>query len=278
MMRGYEKHHVDGSRVYRFVRIERLMHWINAVSFFALAATGAILLLRGAFGFSVDSIATIHRWHVYVGAVYFFGPALIFLIGDWRAGVRWTANAFRWTLSEFVWLMGRARKFLPRLREPVVGRFNAGQRLNLLGQIVGKWALAITGYAMHVETGQLLMYNIHVAVFVILLVLVGGHIYMGLVNRSTRHSLNAMLSGFVDVKWLEHHHPAWLENLPRLEQPPAVNTPTPAVSRSLSKPHEAAVRVEADRSKEKAEKQEAKSTTEHARPEPRPEKKKESGK
>ncbi len=235
-MRGYEQHHVDGSRAYRFVRIERLMHWVNAVSFFALATTGAILLLRGAFGFSNDLIATIHLWHVYVGAVYFFGPALIFLIGDWRAGVRWTANAFRWTLSEFVWLMGPARRFLPRLGEPVVGRFNAGQRLNLLGQIVGKWALAITGYSMHFEPGQLLMYNIHVAVFVILLVLVSGHIYMGLINRSTRHSLNAMLSGFVDVKWLEHHHPTWLKILPRLERQAIAKSPAPAVAHSDRKP------------------------------------------
>lgn len=215
MMHGYERHHVDGDRVYRFVRIERLAHWVNVVGFFALAGSGVVLLLRHRFGLGEGDVAWLHDAHFYVGAAYFFGPALIFLIGDWRAGLRWCLESLRWTMSEMLWLLGPARKILlPGSREPLVGRFNAGQRMNLLGQILGKWALAVSGYRMHVHEGQLLMYDFHLIVFVLLSGLVAGHIYMGLVNPTTRVARFAMLSGFVDRAWLEHHHPEWVKSLP----------------------------------------------------------------
>jgi len=193
-----------------------------------------ILLLRNPLSLSRETVTGLHDWHLYVGAVYFFGPALVFLIGDWRAGLRWTGSAFRWTPSEVIWLMGPMRKVIYRRRpEPEVGRFNAGQRLNMLGQLVGKWALGITGYLMHIETGQLLMYTIHVSLFAALMFLVGGHVYMGLINPSTRHSRHAIWGGFVHLEWIDHHHPGWVKKLPRAGEslpsgPPHKETASPA--------------------------------------------------
>jgi formate dehydrogenase subunit gamma len=217
-MRGYETHHVDGNRVYRFVRIERLAHWVNAASFFVLAVSGLILFLRHKLNLSADLVLQIHQWHVYIGAVYFFGPALVFLIGSWRDGLRWVGGAFRWGYSEILWLLGPLRKTLfPKIPAPVVGRFNAGQRLNMLLQFCGKWGMAVTGIMMHLYSGQLLLYNIHMILFVFLTILVMGHIYMGLFHPSTRHSLFAILTGFVDLDWLEQHHPGWLASLPAID-------------------------------------------------------------
>ena len=216
MMRRYEQHHIDGDRVYRFVYIERLMHWVNDLSFFVLAISGSMMLFRNRFSLSEDSVSFIHWFHGYVGVVWFFGPALVFLIGDWRSGLHWIGECFRWTFSEILWLMGAIPKILfRRMPDPIVGRFNAGQRLNMLGNFLGKWGLAITGYFMQNDPGRLLVYDFHVILFFLLALLVTGHIYMGLINPSTRHSRFAMLSGFVNLEWLEHHHPDGLKSSQR---------------------------------------------------------------
>jgi formate dehydrogenase subunit gamma len=45
--------------------------------------------------------------------------------------------------------------------------------------------------------------------------IVCGHLYLALVNPSTRHSLRGMLLGSVRRDWAERHHPKW-----RPDEPP----------------------------------------------------------
>ena len=40
-------------------------------------------------------------------------------------------------------------------------------------------------------------------------VLVAGHLYMALVNPTTREALNGMLIGKVDGEWARRHYPRW---------------------------------------------------------------------
>jgi cytochrome b subunit of formate dehydrogenase len=40
-------------------------------------------------------------------------------------------------------------------------------------------------------------------------VLVAGHLYMSLVNRTTRPALRGMLTGDVDGEWAREHYPGW---------------------------------------------------------------------
>ena len=44
-------------------------------------------------------------------------------------------------------------------------------------------------------------------------VLVGGHIFMAVVNPSTRHALRGMTLGSVDREWALHHHARWVRRV-----------------------------------------------------------------
>lgn len=228
MMR-HQEHYLEGRRIYRFVRVERIAHWVNVVCFFALVATGVVLFLRTWLALTPAVIARLHWAHVVIGFIYFFAPALILTMGGWRIACQWFREAIHWTMSDLIWLLGPLRRILPRrFRNPDVGRFNAGQRINMLGQIVGKWALFISGLYMHLRTGQLFMYSVHLLFFIVLVFLTIGHIYMGLINPSTKPALPAILSGYVDADWVEHHHPRWVRYLKRREtkpQPPPADEP-----------------------------------------------------
>ena len=39
--------------------------------------------------------------------------------------------------------------------------------------------------------------------------LVGGHLYLALLNARTRGALSGMLTGDVDRRWANEHHPRW---------------------------------------------------------------------
>ena len=41
--------------------------------------------------------------------------------------------------------------------------------------------------------------------------LIAAHIFMAVVNPSTRHALRGMTLGSVDRTWAEHHFPRWVE-------------------------------------------------------------------
>jgi hypothetical protein len=43
--------------------------------------------------------------------------------------------------------------------------------------------------------------------------LIVGHIFMAVVNPSTRHALRGMTLGSVDRECARHHHPRWVEEI-----------------------------------------------------------------
>lgn len=54
-----------------------------------------------------------------------------------------------------------------------------------------------------------LVFGLHKVATITLCVLVGGHLYMALVNRGTRPALRGMLTGKVDRDWAQAHHADW---------------------------------------------------------------------
>ncbi|MEZ4457053.1 MAG: hypothetical protein R2882_10975 [Gemmatimonadales bacterium] len=50
---------------------------------------------------------------------------------------------------------------------------------------------------------------VHVAIAVLGLVLVVGHVYMATVNPDTRVGLQGMVTGWVDREWARHHYRRW---------------------------------------------------------------------
>ena len=47
--------------------------------------------------------------------------------------------------------------------------------------------------------------------------LIAGHIFMAVVNPSTRHALRGMTLGSVNREWARHHHRRWVEEIEAAE-------------------------------------------------------------
>ncbi len=199
-------------RILRFAKSERLVHWSLAGPFLISFATGAILAmvynpdpsrpLRNVF-------ATLHRAS---GVALMILPilAMIKTRHDARTHFYNIKQAWTWVYDDFRWLalMGLAA-INSKIKLPEQGKFNAAEKLNFM--------VLMTTYPLYVATG-LLMWLTHLPVLSWILhflmamfaaPLLLGHLYMALINTSTRPGLPGMISGHVDRQWAKHHYRRW---------------------------------------------------------------------
>jgi formate dehydrogenase subunit gamma len=93
--------------------------------------------------------------------------------------------------------------------------FNAGQKLNARLSALAFAVLYATGLALLLAGRGLPQGPLHTLTTVALVGLLSGHVFMAVLNPSTRHALRGMTLGDVDRGWAEHHHPRWVESLDR---------------------------------------------------------------
>jgi formate dehydrogenase subunit gamma len=191
--------------VRRFSRTERTLHWVNAIGFFLLLATGLILFLPS---LSVDVgrrplIKDIHFWG---GIGWVAALILVALLGD-RRGVLRTASELDLFAEEDV-------NWLRRRRPSDPGRFNAGQKLNA--------ALNAAFVVLFLVSGLLLWAGeqdtrfrfastvvLHDGLMYAAGALLVGHLYLSLIHPATRHALRGITLGTVREDWAQRHHRRW---------------------------------------------------------------------
>ncbi len=198
-------------RIARFSGAERSLHWLLAVTFLVMLATGLALF--------VPDLATLvprpvaKAWHV-DAAIALAAGVLALFAAHWprlRATMR---DLDRFDRDDRRWLFGWSRLWRPAPAPPQ-GRFNAGQKINsaLVGGLMV--VLAITGVLLLLGERNT-RYRFAGTVIVhdwatwSLVVLVVGHVYLAVVHRSTRHALRGMVIGDVDREWAREHHAKWV--------------------------------------------------------------------
>lgn len=198
--------------VHRFRRAERLLHWSIAIPFLVCFATGMTLKLFYALhpeGVSRDVLAFLHR--VAGGSLLAF--PLLSVLSHWKdldihiynvkVGWLWTWDDVKW-----LFLMGPAT-FSERFTLPDARKFNAGERLNFM-MVMSTWPLFVaTGLVLWTPGIHFVPWVAHVAAALVAAPLMAGHIFMALVNPSTRVGLSGMITGKVDREWARHHYAAW---------------------------------------------------------------------
>jgi formate dehydrogenase subunit gamma len=196
----------------RFDRVERLAHWLTALCFLVLIATGAALYVPALVDL-VGRRALVERIHVDTGLALAL-PLIVSLSGSWGRGLRADLRRInRWSVQERyrVWLAlrGRPREDLP------VGKFNAGQKLNaafVAGVIL---VMLMTGSIMRWSYFFPLSWRtgatfVHDTVAILLTVVVAGHVAMALSHPA---SLRSMITGKVSRSWAARHAPLWLQEV-----------------------------------------------------------------
>jgi len=195
-------------RIKRFTKSERAAHWLVAAAF-------AVMLLTGG--------QVPHHWtwttpsldvHVGAAVVLMMGLGALLLFGN-RGALRTTARQLRSLRDDDrKWL--DPRRMLARRPAPPVGRFNGGQKMNAILATLGLTGLYATGIYL-ITVGRSAFGHLHGPFAFLTTALIAGHIFMAVVNPSTRHALRGMTLGSVNREWARHHHQRWVEEVEAAE-------------------------------------------------------------
>jgi formate dehydrogenase subunit gamma len=200
------------SKVLRFAKSERYLHWAIAGPFLLCTTTGMILVLF----YNPDPtrhfrpfLAVLHRLS---GAALITLPMLATYKGRGEVSIHLhnIRQAWVWAWDDFKWLalMGLAA-ISDKIQLPEQGKFNAAEKLNFM--------MLMTTYPLYVVTGLLMWFThlavlswiLHIMMAIFSAPLMIGHLYMALINSSTRPGLDGMISGHVDRHWAKHHYGRW---------------------------------------------------------------------
>ncbi len=199
----------------RFDRVERAVHWANAVLMAVLGFTGAVLYLQP-LGEAVGRRALVQDVHVYCG-IALPAPLLLAVAGRWGRNLRADLRRFnRWSRSDRRWLRAvlHARERRQEVQQEIrLGKFNAGQKLNAAWTAGSGLLMLGTGLIMRWYHPWPLSWRtgatfVHDWIALSIGVVVIGHLWMAL---SDPDALRAMWHGRVTRRWAESHAPAWLD-------------------------------------------------------------------
>ncbi len=199
--------------VTRFSVTERTLHWLLAGTFLVMMATGLILYLPAFAQLAANRM----MWKsIHIGAAIAFWGGLIALLPGNTRELRTTARQIdRFDGDDGRWLR---RVVSHRDVEPPQGRFNAGQKLNtaiVAGLMV---VFTVSGTLMYLQetdasfrgTSAIMAHDWATWIAVPLVI---GHLYMAMVNPTTRHSMRGIVLGTVRRDWAKRHHPKWEREL-----------------------------------------------------------------
>jgi formate dehydrogenase subunit gamma len=199
--------------VTRFSVTERTLHWLLAGTFLVMMATGLILYLPAFAQLAANRM----MWKsIHIGAAIVFWGGLIALLPGNTRELRTTARQ----IDRFDGDDGRWLRWVVSHRdvEPPQGRFNAGQKLNtaiVAGLMV---VFTVSGTLMYLQetdasfrgTSAIMAHDWATWIAVPLVI---GHLYMAMVNPTTRHSMRGIVLGTVRRDWAKRHHPKWEREL-----------------------------------------------------------------
>jgi len=190
--------------IHRFSWPERAAHWLLAAAFFTMLLSGAFVPHHA--GWTNPALDT----HV--------GAAVVLVVGLVLLAVR--VRTFRDTARDLATLNADDHAWLSPGRliagrpAPPVGRFNGGQKVNARLVVLGLAGLYLTGISILLIGGNPLG-GLHGPFALATALLAAGHIFMAVVNPSTRKALRGMTLGSVDREWAARHHPRWVEQVER---------------------------------------------------------------
>jgi formate dehydrogenase gamma subunit len=219
------KRRSHSSKILRFRKSERHLHWAIAVPFMVCYATALILV----FFYNPNPLrpyrevfSVVHR----ISAVCLFVLPMLAILKsrkDLRMYYYNIKQAWIWTFEDIKWLgMMGLNAVNKKFKLPDQGKFNAAEKINFM-MLMGTYPLyIITGMFIWVTDGALLSWLIHFGMALVATPLLAGHKFMALVNPETRIGLSGMITGFVDRQWAKHHYTKWYKE--HFEESPVLSS------------------------------------------------------
>jgi formate dehydrogenase subunit gamma len=205
---------VTRAGIVRYTAGQRANHWITAITFVLLAASG-LAFFHPAF-FPLVHLFGSPQWarilHPWIGLVMFVSFSIL-------AVRMWSLNM--WKTYDTHWIKRVNDEIMNRDDElPPVGKYNPGQKILFYVQVGAMILLLLTGLVIwRSVVGTVIPWPIGLYRFAVLLhafcafLLIAGifvHIYSAIWVRG---SIGAMVRGSVSHAWARHHHPLWYEEM-----------------------------------------------------------------
>lgn len=200
------------SKILRFRKSERLLHWALAVPFLTCLMTALILIIH----YNPDPTrpyrAVFAAAHRISGICFIVFPILATIIskGDFTIHFYNIRQAWIWTLQDIKWvsLMGLAA-VNKNIKLPEQGKFNAAEKINFMYLMATYSLYILSGFYIWITDAAFVAWIAHCFMAVMSFPLILGHIYMATINSGSRAGLSGMFSGYVDRHWAEHHYTKW---------------------------------------------------------------------
>jgi len=210
-------HGMSGRTITRFTEIERMAHWLLAVSFIILAVSGLnitfgkyyLLPLLGKPAFAAIAGAG-KLLHSYVAFAFMAGMVMVFIL--------WVRQNLP-DKYDIPWLLKGGGFFTKS--HPAAKKFNTGQKFIFWGVFWGGLGLSATGIALlfpfqigfpaGMEPIQQMQFATtwHSIIALGLIIVVIAHIYIGTIGMEGAY--DAMSTGEVDENWAKEHHSVWVK-------------------------------------------------------------------
>jgi formate dehydrogenase subunit gamma len=227
----------SGVVVERFGFLDRLAHWLTAVSFIILGLTGLNTLygryvVKPVIGPDAFAALSLFSKYIHNYVAFAFMAGLVLILVLWiRDNI---PDRYDW-----IWLKKGGGMF-SRRSHPPARRFNAGQKIMFWLVILGGISVSLSGVALlfpfefalfgktfeflnifglglpasvsPIEEMQLAqVWHGIMALFLVTIII--AHIYIGTVGMEG--AFDAMGSGHVDANWAREHHSVWVAELER---------------------------------------------------------------
>lgn len=211
-----DRYHLRINMLRRFVTPEIILHWVNAVPFMMLMLTGGLMLLSRFISFEHKWFMFIFTTHMVFAAVWVIGVPVTILS---RLKIHWQhiRSVWTWRPVDLFWMVQSTRSLYSKNAEiPEADRFNAGQKINACLVMIYFAFFSTTGLLMLWKASMLVPWYVHTVLFCAAMGSVGGHLFLALVNPSTRIALAGIFHGWAPIEYIEHHHPLSLPGGSRL--------------------------------------------------------------
>ena len=200
----------------RYDGMERFLHWAHTAAFFPLTITGMVLFMPFlaplAQGEAGQLIRLIHR----ISAVFFAAVPIIYALFRPRRLLN-TLRDLRFSRYDIEWvkaavpyyLLGKHRDMPPQ------GRFNTGEKFNVIVLVTGTVLFTITGVVMWFGKGYVppelfrAMVIIHDLAMIATVNMFIVHFYLAVAHPLLWQSMVSMRFEMVSESYAREHHSAW---------------------------------------------------------------------
>ena len=193
-------------RILRYTLIERVVHWIAALTYMYVLATGLAFYMPALYWIAtVLGGGPVSRfWHPWIALV--FVATLVWMLRAWLPDMRITDVDRRWG--------AQMRHYIRNEDEdlPPIDRFNVGQKYFFWAMLLAGLVLLVSGVALWFPDrvpaglrGAAILLHVSAA-----LVTIGAfiiHVYMG--TAVVRGGFTSIIRGEVSPAWARTHHRLW---------------------------------------------------------------------